>query len=398
MGKASAKRVILKGKDVITPEGVITDGFIEIADGTITRVGSAGEYRAMAAWGQEDVEIMDETGKIISPGFIDIHVHGGGGHEFSEGTLDAIEAAVRAHAQHGTTALLATPASLPQDKLANCARAVKEAMGRDLKGAQILGMHLEGPWLNPTKKGAQDPEAIRRPDIREFEEIWDASGNSVRHVTMAPEVVGGFEMIRVLKERGITISAGHSAASYEQVLNAIKCGLTHTTHAFNGMVPLHHRDPGLVGAILTRDELTTEMIVDGFHLHAAIVNLLYRCKGRERLALVTDSIMAAGMPEGTYHLAGLKVKLSGDGSVRLADGTLAGSILTMDRAVSNTAKFLGVPIHDVIPMASIVPARIIGVDNKKGSLEVGKDADIVVLDDDGTVHKTIVRGQVVYSA
>ncbi|HHY47581.1 MAG TPA: amidohydrolase family protein, partial [Firmicutes bacterium] len=204
-------------------------------------------------------------------------------------------------------------------------------------------------------------------------------------------------IIPVLRERGIKVAAGHCAPSFQQVCEAIDLGLTHVTHAFNGMAPLHHRDPGIVGALLTRDELTTEAIVDGLHLHPAIVQLLYRCKGMDKLALVTDATMAADMADGNYSLGDLEIQLR-NGEVRLPDGTLAGSALTMDRAVTNAARFLGLPICQAVHMATMVPARIIGVEGRKGSLEPGKDADIVILDQDGRVDATIVAGQVVYAA
>ena len=398
LGFAMKEPLMIIGGDIFTPRGIVHAGLLVVEDGIITEIGPYGLYKFQPKSGRRTLEV---PGKIVAPGYIDIHVHGGGGYDLSHGTEEAILSMARAHCLHGTTAMLPTLVASPREVMLESAASLARAMkrGADARsgaaGAAILGMHLEGPWLNPERKGAQNVEAIRRPDLEEFDETNRAACGHVSLVTLAPEVEGGMEAIEGLRSRGVTVAAGHTSATYDIMVEAVRRGLSHCIHAFNGMSAFHHREPGTVGAMLSLDELSCEAIVDGFHLHPAALKVLFRCKGRDKIALITDAVMAAGMPEGEYELGGQPVKLVG-GAVRLMDGTLAGSALTMDRAVQNTVRTLGISLYDAVMMASFIPARVIGLDGRKGSLEAGKDADILVLDREGNVEVTVVGGVIVH--
>jgi len=386
--------VIIKNADILTPRGIMVSGFLVVQNGRIARVGSHGEFRQ---WSTAGHEVLDASGLTVVPGFVDIHVHGGGGHDVLEGTYEAVSAMCQAHARHGTTSMFPTTMAAPFDDLVGAVRAVADAARWGTGGAEVLGVHLEGPWVNPDSRGAQALEAIRPPDVGELDKLIEESGGLVRITTVAPELEGALEFIRAAVGRGVRVSLGHSLASFDEAMLAVRSGATHVTHAFNAMRGLHHRNPGMAGAMLACDEITTEAILDGFHLHPATTTILYRCKGADRLALVTDATMAAGMPEGEYELGGQRVMYKG-GAVRLPDGSLAGSALTLDKAVKRAMGDLGVTLSQAVAMASSVPARIAGVHDRKGSIEEGRDADLVLMDQVGEVRATIVRGAVVYRA
>jgi N-acetylglucosamine-6-phosphate deacetylase len=270
-------------------------------------------------------------------------------------------------------------------------------MERGTQGAEVLGVHLEGPYINPEKHGAHDAEHVRPPSPEEIKEMLEAANRTVKIVTLAPEVNGSKELIKELGKFGVVTSMGHSNATYSEAVNAIKLGVTHASHTFNGMRSFHHREPGIVGAVLVHDELTAELISDNIHVHPVAMKLLVRTKGTDKVVLVTDAIQAAGMPDGKYKLGKQKVIVE-KGVCRLESGELAGSTLTMDEAVRNTMKSVGMPLRIAIKMATINPAVAISVDKSKGSLELGKDADIVIIDYEVNVYVTIVKGKVVYEA
>jgi len=386
--------VIIKNADILTPRGIMVSGFLVVRDGRIAKVGSHGEFREYSTSGHE---VFDASGLMIVPGFVDIHVHGGGGHDVLEGTYEAMAAMCQAHARHGTTSMIPTTMAARHEDLVGAVRAVADAARRGTGGAEVLGVHLEGPWINPDRRGAQPLDVIRPPSIAELDRLIEESGGLVKITTVAPELEGAREFIEAAVARGVRVSLGHSLASFEEAMRAVRSGATHVTHAFNAMRGLHHRSPGMAGAMLACDDVTTEAILDGFHLHPAVATILYRCKGADRLALVTDATMAAGMPEGEYELGGQRVIYEG-GAVRLPDGNLAGSALTLDRAVRRAMDDLGVSLAQAVAMASSVPARVAGVHDRKGSIEDGKDADLVLMDESGDVRATIVGGVVVYRA
>jgi N-acetylglucosamine-6-phosphate deacetylase len=383
---------VIKNGTVITPFRIIKSGVVVFEHGKITSVGSQSDVKT-----PKEARLIDASGKIVAPGFIDVHIHGGKGRDIMEGSYEAINEIAKFAASHGTTAFLPTTVSAPRDDLLKAVRAVKTAMERGTQGAEVLGVHLEGPYINPEKHGAHDAEHVRPSSPEEIKELLEAANRTVKIVTLAPEVNGSEELIKELVKLGIVVSVGHSNATYQEAIEAMKLGVTHAAHTFNGMRSFHHREPGIVGAVLVHDELTAELISDNIHMHPIAMKLLARTKGTDKVVLVTDAIQAAGMPDGKYKLGKQKVIVK-KGVCKLESGELAGSTLTMNEAVRNTMKSVGIPLTTAIKMATINPAVAISVNKSKGSLEPGKDADIVIIDDKVNVYMTIVKEKVVYEA
>lgn len=384
------KTIILNGT-IVTPFQSLEDKVISMEEGKIIAVGEKENI-----FEPKETEIIDAGEGFIVPGFIDMHVHGGGGFDIMDGKYEAVQQVAAAHSRFGTTAFLPTTMTMGKDKIIESLKSVQEAFVKGTGAAEILGVHLEGPYINSERKGAQKKEDIKNPSIEEFLEFNLASGDLIRLVTIAPEMPGAIELIHWLSEHKIIASVGHSNATYEQVQESIRAGLNHVTHTFNAMSGLNHRDPGAAGAALSSPELTVEMIADGVHLHPAVMKILTRVKGAGKIVLITDAIRATSMPEGTYDLGGQDVIVS-NGQARLKDGTLAGSILTMDKAVRNMISMAGVSLGEAIQMATINPARCLGVQGRKGSLAAGNDADIVILDKELKVKLTMVKGKIVYN-
>ena len=386
------KRIIIVNGTIITPFHLISGKAIIIEKGRIREIVNKEELSTATLTGAEVIEGKD---KFIAPGYIDIHVHGGGGSDVMDGNYEAINQIAIAHSHFGTTSFLPTTMTMSKDKTIRSLRSICEAVKKGTAGAEILGIHMEGPYINSEKKGAQREEDIKKVSIEEFSEFNQASGNLIRLVTIAPEMPGAIDFIKYLDKQKIIVSVGHSNATYAQVQAGIQAGLSHVTHTFNAMRGLHHREPGVVGAALTSPELTVEVIADGIHIHPIVLKILTKIKEGEKIVLMTDAMRAAGLKEGTYDLGGQEVIVT-KGQARLKDGTLAGSVLTMDKAVKNMASKVGVPLPKAIQMASFNPARSIGIDDKKGSLEPGKDADIVILNKNLETELTIVAGKIVY--
>ncbi|WP_308639627.1 N-acetylglucosamine-6-phosphate deacetylase [Paenibacillus silvisoli] len=374
---------------IYTPQGIIERGLLLVDDdGTIASIGDT----EMAV--SPDVEIRDASGLLLVPGFIDVHIHGGNGFSVMAAELEHLDGISRFHAAHGTTAFLATTTTAPLDRIVHALESAGSAVGRGrLGGAELAGIHLEGPYIDEKRRGAQSKDDIRPPDGREIEQLLAASNGQIRLVTLAPEVDGGLKAVRQLNGLGITVSAGHSDATYAEVVEAVGCGLRHTTHHFNGMSPLHHREPGLAGAGLLLDELTCELICDGIHVHPAVVKLLFDTKGPLNVCMITDAVTCAGLPDGDYG----EVTMN-DGQIYLKDGSsLAGSSLTMGQALRNAIAFTGYALEEILPSLTLVPARQVGLLDSKGTLEAGKDADFVLLDPKALqVMQTVVRGKTVY--
>lgn len=345
----------------------------------------------------ESAEQIDARGEWLFPGFIDIHVHGGMGAEAMDATPEALATMARFYARHGVTGFLATTWTDSRERIDAALRNAAAFTGVD-DGAQMLGVHLEGPYLNPAKTGAQNPDHIRRAEREEALQFLDYG--VINLVALAPEYEENHWLIRECVKRGITVSAAHTNATYEQMVKAVQLGVTQTTHTFNAMTPLNHREPGVVGAALTMPELRCEIICDFIHVHSAAIRLLWQAKGEDGTILISDAVRPAGLPEGDYENDGRPVRLE-DGAIRLPDGTLAGSVLTMDRAVENVwfSQYSELRLFHMMKLASLNAARAANVSHRKGSLEIGKDADLVlfrltnsVLD----VNTTIVGGRVVY--
>lgn len=330
---------------------------------------------------------------VMSPGFIDVHVHGGRGSDFMDATDAAIADVLQFHATEGTTALAATTLSASRQDLHAAVKAIaRAAHARDHDGtAQICGIHLEGPYINVRAAGAQDVTSIRVSDIHELSSLLAEAPGLRFIVTMAPEIENAQDLIQHFRGR-VLFSIGHTAASHAEAVAALTWGAAHFTHLFNAMTGLHHREPGVVGAALTSTNATAELIADGIHVHPVALRLAAQAMPN-RIALITDAVRACGMPDGTYKLYDYDIAVS-QGAARLASGgALAGSILTMRRAVQNMVELAGLPLDQVLPMATEVPARILGIADQKGRLDEGYDADLVVLTPRFEIERVIVRGE-----
>jgi N-acetylglucosamine-6-phosphate deacetylase len=326
---------------------------------------------------------------VIAPGFVDLQVNGAFGADVGV-DASALETISRELPRTGVTAYLPTAISWPLERYAGLFEALERA--GDTPGARILGVHLEGPFLAPTRHGAHDPENLRAVDRGVLEQLL--SSGRVRVMTLAPELPGALEAIELIAGAGAVASAGHTEATYDEVVRAADAGLTLGTHLFNAMSPLGHREPGPAGALLSDERLRTGIIADGIHVHPAALRIAHRAKGTEGLVLVTDAMQAAGMPDGTYALSGRRVNVA-DGAARLDDGTLAGATATMDEVIRRAQGFLGLSLEETIRMATRAPAQALGLD-RVGQIAPGAEADLVVLGADGVVEETLVAGEPVY--
>ncbi|UED76491.1 N-acetylglucosamine-6-phosphate deacetylase [Brevibacillus sp. DP1.3A] len=379
----------LKG-NLVADGQELHNGLVVVEDGTITYAGKADEYGKALP----DQVVIVEDGWIC-PGFVDMHMHGIDGYDTMDGTPESLQAISAALARHGVTSFLATTMTAPYDQLEQVLVNIAQNCREGLPGAQAIGIHLEGPWINPRYKGAQKEENIATPKLDAVQKLYGLSEGLIKVVTIAPEQPEALEAIAWLKERDVIVSAGHTGATFAQATEAVEAGVRHFTHCFNAMTGLHHREPGVVGAAMYHEQLSTELIADGIHVHPAVMKILYRVKTAERLALVSDSMRAAAMGEGTYDLGGQEVHVH-DNQAKLADGTLAGSILTLNRAVGNMVTLSGVSLPDAVEMASLTPASILGFGERKGRLAAGYDADITVLNSQFDVTMTYVAGKEVY--
>ncbi|MBM7082176.1 N-acetylglucosamine-6-phosphate deacetylase [Micromonospora humidisoli] len=357
---------------VVTPTGVIRQGCVELDGERITAVA---EYPAK------------RDGHWIVPGFVDMHTHGGGGHTFTTGDADAAREAAAFHLRHGTTTLLASLVSSPFELM----RTATVAFAPLVREGVLAGVHFEGPYLSAARCGAQNPEFLRDPATDELGRLIADGDGTVRMVTLAPERPGALDAIKLLASHGVVAAVGHTDATWEQTRAAVSAGASVGTHLFNGMRPLHHREPGPVVALLEAPNVVCELVADGVHLHDGMLSFAATVAGPERIALVTDAMAAAGMPDGEYELGGQPVAVA-DGVARLArDGAIAGSTLTMDAALRH-AVTAGIPIVDAVRMAATTPARAIGLGDRIGALQPGRRADLVVLDDELNVVRVMRAG------
>ena len=334
---------------------------------------------------------------VVVPGFIDEHVHGAAGSDAMDGTMEDLGKIANALASEGTTAFLATTMTQSPENITKALKAVKAY--RELSpesGAEILGVHLEGPFISKDFVGAQPIEYLAKPSVEVFKKYQDASGDCVRIVTLAPEVVGSTELIKYLVSQNIVASIGHTNATYVDVKKAVEVGATNLTHTYNAMKPLHHREVGTVGSGFLFDELNCECICDGIHVSGPAIQLLHKNKPADKMTLITDAMRAKHMPDGVSELGG-QVVIVKNGEARLENGTLAGSVLKMNNAVKNVMKFLNLPLEEVVKLASQNPAKNLGVFDQMGSIKEGKRADFVILDKDLNVVQTVRNGKVIYT-
>ncbi|WP_034266428.1 N-acetylglucosamine-6-phosphate deacetylase [Actinospica robiniae] len=384
--------LLLRNARLVLPGAIVEGGWVCVQDGQITAV-SAIPGEPEPAVGPE-TEVRDLGGHYLVPGFVDMHVHGGGGAAFSAGQADQALVAARFHLGHGTTTIVASTVT---SELSVLEHHIGELSGLVQDGV-LAGLHLEGPFISKDRCGAHDPDLLRAPAREDLERLLRAGRGSVRMVTLAPELDNGMDAVRLLTEAGVIAAVGHTDATYDQTRQAIELGAPVGTHVFNAMRPVHHREPGPVTALLEQEQVIGEVVNDGIHVHPSVVSLMFSAAGAHRVALITDAMAAAGMPDGEYPLGPLTVRVR-DGEARLAEGdSLAGSTLTMDAALRNTVHLAGVPLADAVISASLTPARALGLADRIGSIEVGKQADLVVLDQDLRVQAVLRNGEGVDTA
>jgi N-acetylglucosamine-6-phosphate deacetylase len=378
---------LLAGGRVVTPGGVLSPGWIQLAGRLIDAVGQGGPPEPYLAASP----VTDLRGRWVLPGFVDVHVHGGGGTSFTEGSADDARNAVEFHRRHGSTTLVASLVTAPLAEL-EARVAMLAGLARD---GVIAGIHLEGPFLSAARCGAQDPRHMIAPDVGAFASLHAAAEGQLRVITLAPEFPGATGLIEAAAGAGVVAAVGHTDATADITAAAVDAGATHATHLFNGMRPLHHREPGPVGALLDRDEVTCEVIADGVHLHDTAVRLVARAAGPGRLVLITDAMAAAGMADGSYPLGSLRVEVAG-GVARLTGddgpGAIAGSTATM-AGVVRRAVAIGLPVTEIAAAASTSPARILGLGDRTGSLRPGLAADLVVCAEDFRVDAVMRHGE-----
>ncbi|OUD01069.1 N-acetylglucosamine-6-phosphate deacetylase [Streptomyces swartbergensis] len=369
--------MVLTGATVVLPTGTVENGRLTI-DGT-----------RITATAPEDAQFIDVTGHYVLPGFVDIHNHGGGGASFTSGSVEDILKGIHTHRLHGTTTLVASTVTGDMDFLTQRAGLLSELAEQ----GEIAGIHFEGPFISPCRKGAHSEELLRDPDPAEVRKLIDAARGRAKMVTLATELPGGIDSVRLLAEHGVIAAIGHTDATYEQTVEAIDAGATVATHLFNAMPPLGHRSPGPIAALLEDERITVELIDDGTHLHPAALQLAFHRAGADRVAFITDAMDAAGFGDGRYWLGPLEVEVAGGVARLLTDGTIAGSTLTLDRAFKRAVTVDGLSVEDAVQALSATPARLLGMSDRIGSLEPGKDADLLLLDADYDLKGVMRRGE-----
>lgn len=383
----------ISGVHIVTPKGVTKNAKIDVSKGRIADI-----YSSQATSLTDAIPTSDRSEWVI-PGLIDTHVHGAGGHDTMDGKAAALKNMSETLLRVGTTAFLATTMTATDQVLAKALQAVSDYVlaGHAFTESECLGVHLEGPFIHSDYLGAQKRELVQSANPEKVQDYVKWSGNTLRIATLAPELPDAEKVMRVCQAHGIRVSAGHTSATWKQSQQAKALGVTHITHGFNAMRSLHHREPGLIGWALADSSIWLEMIADGIHIHPSILSLVYRLKGAEKMILISDGTRAVGMEDGEYELGDQHVWVK-DGCVRLDNGTLAGSRISLLDAVRNMIFQASVPVHEAVNMASIVPARFLGVDKRIGSLEVGKEATFLKLDASWGLKEVWVQGKMAWQA
>jgi len=384
---------VILASQLLTPLERIDNAALLIEDGIIAAVGPRASVKVPLKG-----RVLDFGDAVLAPGLIDIHIHGAAGHDVMEGDDESLAAIEQMLARHGVTGYYPTTVTAPLDQtlksLEALGKAVKRAANNGRSGpsrARPLGVHLEGPFLSHARRGVHPPLHLQHPSVEMFNQMWDAAAGCIRMLTIAPELEGALEVIGEASRRGACVSIGHSNATLAQALAGLQAGARHATHCFNAMRRLDHRDPGLLGAILTDRAVTADIIADGMHVEPVVVDLFMRAKGADGAVLITDGISATGMPDGAYRLGAFEVQVRGGRCESF--GKLAGSVLTLDRAVNNAMKFAQLSFQDSLRLATLNPARVVGLAHRKGVLQAGADADIAVFSPRGEVMQTIVGGE-----
>ncbi len=381
------EKILITNCHLVNPFDEVRNSEILIEHERILKIEKSGTIRSTDT-------LINAGGRLTAPGFIDVHIQGAGGTDVLDGTDEALNVIARTCARFGVTGFLATTIFRPGGFNQHIKTAAA-CTGKDLKGADLLGIHLEGPFISREKRGMIKNDCIADPDRRILEEILSLSGGSLRMMTVAPEAKGCLDIIRALTQRGVIASFGHSPADYEQTKRGIEAGISHVTHLFNAMGPILHRDPGPIPAIFEKESVTAQLIADGVHIHPSVMSFACELLGDERLVLITDGMQAMGLPDGSYEYNGLRYE-SRSGTARYLDGTLIGTSLGMSQLVERCFTLTGSSLLTAVRAASYNPARVLGIEKNRGSIEPGKDADIVVLNSDFSVWKTIKRGRIIY--
>jgi N-acetylglucosamine-6-phosphate deacetylase len=379
-------RRVITAEKLLTPDKTFSHPVVVIEDRVIASISSRTDGSVPSG------EFQDFPGATIVPAYFDVHFHGSGGADVMDGTRQSLTTIGRFLARHGVGSYLATTISAPVDATLRSLSGLARLIGTEMDGARPLGIHIEGPFISHAKRGAHAERDLQLPTLALFNRMWEASEGHIKVMTIAPELSGADEVMARAKELAVRISLGHSNAGTEDALRGIRAGAISATHTFNAMRRFDHREPGMLGVVLDRPELFAEIISDGLHVHPTVVRMFWKEKGSERAILVTDAMSATGMPDGIYHLGELEVRVK-DGKCIVGEDTLAGSTLTMDRAVQNFARFTGIEFGEAAVLATRNPARMTGLDAQVGVLEAGRAADLTVLSPNGDVIETILRGQ-----
>lgn len=380
---------VITAARLVTPVEWIESPVVVVEDGHIVVLQSRAATEIPAG------RLLDFPGLILAPGFIDIHIHGGAGRDAMEASESALAQIELQLVKHGVTAYLPTTVTAPNEKILGALDGLGKVIAmanRNPGRASPLGIHLEGPFISHEKRGVHPPENLLQPSPQAFDRFWQASAGNIRMMTIAPELPGAVETIRYARKLGVHSSLGHSNATYHEAQSGISAGADHATHTFNAMRPLDHREPGILGAVLENNELTADIIADGVHVHPSVLKLFLSAKGADRAILITDAISATGMPDGVYSLGGLEVQVS-NGRCEY-QGKLAGSVLTLDRAIRNVIAFAGYPLQQAVKLATLNPAQRLGITDRRGLLAPGRRADLVVLTPEGQVAHTIIGGEI----
>ncbi len=379
-------KYLLKAREIYTPEKILSNTGVLVEDGSITEVGINSKA---------EVKMINIQDYKLLPGLIDMHIHGVVGFDVMEASYHSLNEISKYLSRNGVTSFVATTVTARLERIENAVSSVAEVMRKGLDGARVLGSYVEGPYIAKEYKGAHPEEWIRDIDLEEIGGLIQKSNNTIRVMTIAPEKKKCSEAIEFLTGKGVKVSMGHTGAAYHKAITAVECGASIAVHLFNGMRGLHHRDAGMLGAALNDDRVNVELICDGVHVDIPAMQIAVRCKRMENMLLISDCTMAGGLPDGEYMLGEMKVNVKGR-IARVADGSLAGSTLRLIDAVRNMVEKVGVPFEDAVKMASLNPARTLGLDKSLGSIERGKKADLIAIDDRYNVVFTMIGGEIKY--